>query len=519
MTEVFGEETPQQVDYTSRDYESIRTDLIARVQEQIPDWNGNDPTDFGLVLLEQFAYLGDLLSYYADRAANESTLSTATRRDSVIALARDLGYVPSGYRSSVVNLTITNTSATAIEIPAGTVVSGDLLDGDALTTIAFQTDDDLEIEASGVGVVSATQGVEVEGTFGFGQHLGTSDGTANQGFMIADDRLVIETLEVYVYDMVNYLPWSRVEQFPDYGSQSRVFQPLLTGDGTLEIQFGDGVSGLIPSFGHSISAKYRQTDGVLGNIPAGAITRIDSIPGLIDSEVAVLAGVLSVINDSAASGGTDQEPTESVRRNAALTYRAVNRAVTLEDFQNISLAVGNCGKASAESLSPGAVVVFVAPQRSPGTAEARPGFTFVDDAWEEAEELSLLKAAVQERLEGARLAGTQATAVNPTYVDVFMALSVTVNDSVRQADAAILIRQTLLSLMDYSRVPFGARLYASDVVAAVSGLGTVTADVTVTRLNVDGALIDTIDNILAAEDEILVLSDEGIEINVTGGVL
>jgi hypothetical protein len=75
----------------------------------------------------------------------------------------------------------------------------------------------------------------------------------------------------------------------------------------------------------------------------------------------------------AKASGTDQETTESIRRNASMTYRAANRAVTLEDYQNISLTVSNCGKASAESLSPGAVVVFVAPQRSPGTAELRPG--------------------------------------------------------------------------------------------------------------------------------------------------
>jgi uncharacterized phage protein gp47/JayE len=515
---MFAEETPQQVDYTSRDYESIRTDLIARIQEAVPEWTGEDPSDFGLVLVEQFAYLGDLLSYYADRAANESSLSTATRRDSVIALARDLGYSPSGYRSSTVELTVTNTSDEALEIPAGTIVSGDLLDGDNLLTVAFQTDADLVLSAEDVGTVAATQGTDAEGAFGFGEALGTSDGTPNQKFVIADDRLVLESLEVYVYDMVNYVPWTRVFQFADYGSQARVFQALIAGNGTLEIQFGDGVSGLTPSFGHSISAKYRRTDGSLGNVPAGAVTRIDTIPGLLDSEVAVLSGVLSVTNDQAATGGTDQETTESIRRNASMTYRAANRAVTLEDYQNISLTVGNCGKASAESLTPGAVVVFVAPQRSPGAAELRPGYTLIDNEWVETDEQVQLKAEVQERLDEASLAGVQASVVSPVYVDVYLAVDVTVNESVRQSDAEILIRQTLLSLMDYSRVSLGARVYASDVVAAISGIGTVTEDVTVTRLNVDSALSNDVKTIVAAEDEILIFSDESIEVNLTGGV-
>jgi hypothetical protein len=125
---------------------------------------------------------------------------------------------------------------------------------------------------------------------------------------------------------------------------------------------------------------------------------------------------------------------------------------------------------------------------------------------------------VQERLDEASLAGVQATVVNAVYVDVYLSLDVTVNESVRQSDAEILIRQTLLSLMDYSRVPLGARVYASDVVAAVSGIGTVTEDVIVTRLTADSALSNDVNTIIAAEDEILIFSDESIEVNLTGGV-
>jgi hypothetical protein len=514
----YPESIPPQVDYTSRDYESIRTDLIARLQQQIPDWAADDPADFGVALVEQFAYLGDLLSYYIDRAANESTLSTATRRDSVVALARDLGYVPDGYTSSSVTVTFSNESDVDIELPARTVVSGDILDGDNLITVAFETDDDVEVLSGEIAAVTATQGVIDDGTFGFGLHLGTSDGTPSQVFIIEDDRLVLESLEVYVYDLVNYIPWVRTDQFALHGPQARVFQPVAVGDGTVQIRLGDGVSGLIPAFGHSLSARYRRTDGTLGNIRSGKINRIDAIPGLLDSEVAVLAGSLTVFNDTAAYGGTDQESTEQIRNNAALTYRATARAVTLEDYQNSALLVPGCGKASAMSVTPATVVVAVAPYRGLGNIELRPGYVLEGTDWTATTELTYLQTSVQSALESVSLAGAQISVVPPVYVDTYISLDVVVEDSVRRSDANILIRQTILSRMAYDRVPFGASVYPSDLVSLISSLGSVASDVQVTRLTTIQAATGEVSVVVAAEDEILVVSDSNLVINLTGGV-
>lgn len=47
-------EVPITIDYTSRDYEAIREELIARIKERIPEWNGADNSDFGVVLAEAF---------------------------------------------------------------------------------------------------------------------------------------------------------------------------------------------------------------------------------------------------------------------------------------------------------------------------------------------------------------------------------------------------------------------------------------------------------------------------------
>ena len=85
--------TRKNVDYTSRDYDSFRTDMIARLQQKIPEYTDTSPSDFGIVLIELLAHGLDILSYYNDRVAREMFLDTATERDSVVSIATNiLGY-------------------------------------------------------------------------------------------------------------------------------------------------------------------------------------------------------------------------------------------------------------------------------------------------------------------------------------------------------------------------------------------------------------------------------------------
>lgn len=99
------------VDYTGRDFNSLRDALIARIQARIPEWRGTDPSDFGIALVEAFAYTGDVLNYYIDRVANESSLLTATQRNSVINLAKAAGYTPTSYQAAHTTVQFTRTDA------------------------------------------------------------------------------------------------------------------------------------------------------------------------------------------------------------------------------------------------------------------------------------------------------------------------------------------------------------------------------------------------------------------------
>lgn len=96
------------LDYTNRDYKSIRAMLVGLAQGFLPEWvTAGETGDFGTLLLELFAYNGDIMNYYIDRVGAEAFLGTASRRQSVMFIADMLGYTPVGQQAATVPLSFT----------------------------------------------------------------------------------------------------------------------------------------------------------------------------------------------------------------------------------------------------------------------------------------------------------------------------------------------------------------------------------------------------------------------------
>ena len=82
------------IDYVTKDYDGFKQAMLARIPQLLPSWTDRGESDFGVVLLDLFAYVADILSYYQDRIANEAYLATATQRLSAIEGLRILGTAP-----------------------------------------------------------------------------------------------------------------------------------------------------------------------------------------------------------------------------------------------------------------------------------------------------------------------------------------------------------------------------------------------------------------------------------------
>ena len=189
------------VDYTTRDYDSFRADMITRLQQKIPEYTDTSSTDFGIVLIELLAHGLDILSYYNDRVAKEMFLDTATERDSVVSIATNiLGYeVQENTPAQFYQVFEIQPRDYVTRIPRGTIVKTVTDDEDIEEAVKFETLEDVYIPAGCTGLEKDVEGeylykVLVEqGESRYSEILGTSTGEPNQEFYVpsADRKSVV----------------------------------------------------------------------------------------------------------------------------------------------------------------------------------------------------------------------------------------------------------------------------------------------------------------------------------------
>jgi len=461
---------PVSIDYTSKDYYSLRSDLIARVQSRIPNWAGSDPHDFGVALIEAFAYLGDIMSYYIDRVANEAFINTATQRSSVINIAQTYGYTVSGYSAAFTTLTFYSTSSTDVTIPAGTIVSGDLTVGDTVQTIDFTTTADAVVYpadagtgAPGQGVTSASHGRSVilvsNNATSDGELIGTSAGLPNMAFELGETPVVSGSIEIYVQEGNLFTKWKQVQHLIDYGPSDTVFTIYTDENDIVSINFGDGVSGLIPTLYSEIRAKYTIGGGVIANIPTNVLNNIVYVPGLSDSQTTALQGSITVTNTAVGLGGTDPASIDQIRGVAPLSLRANNRAVTKQDYADLSFRAAVQGSSVAKANAAGvwpSVTLYIAPARSATDTDVAPGLdgTGTDLNGSPTIEFTTLASDVTTYLNDKILMGTTVSIQPPTYVDVVIAIQYTKLTQYTNAEVELALKTQLLTEFGYNNIFF-----------------------------------------------------------------
>lgn len=320
-------------DYTNRDYLSIRDQLKSYLQTRVPEWTA-DPSDFGTVLVEAIAYMGDMLSYYVDIAAQEATVLSSNSPTNVFAHAQLFGYQPSLASSAQVDLRLTYDQKEGQ--PDEILVFQGAQAYDAASGLVFETVEDVSVGAEPV-TVKAIEGlsrVEV---------IGTSSGAPGQRMTIPleasaylDGRPGVTSLECQSPQQTT--TWTPTYNLLDHGPNDRVFALLIDSVGNAMAVFGDGDSGAIPPAGTAVVLRYRECSGDRGNrVPENAITQwytsYDS--GMFDQ-----ARGVAVNNPSAPVGGVNIETLDQVRTQTVRFARSQRRAVSSVDYARVSRASG-----------------------------------------------------------------------------------------------------------------------------------------------------------------------------------
>jgi Baseplate J-like protein len=445
------------VDYTSRDYAAIRDDMIALIPYLLPEWTSTDASDFGITLIELFAYEGDRQNYYIDRAANEGFIATATQRSSVLSIANMLGYTPSTGTPAQVSLTFSNSTNSSITVPALTQVATTTTVNGVSTQVVFETDAPITVPANSSNAVGATQGK----TF-FYEHVGDSDGTASQIFALANPPLIANTSSIIVGTLVGGIPtgtaYTEVPYLIDAGYNDPSYSVSTDADGSSYINFGDGISGRIPPT-NGIYVTYRVGGGAYGNVGPGTLTyQLNN----------VVAG-LRVTNLGSAAGGSDPETTDSIRFNTPYSLTALTRAVSLADYAALSVQVPSIAKAIADSGSSyNNIILYVAPFGDSGIGT--PGVDLDGNPT-----LAFTKASnsLISYITDKTPATTTITINPPVYVPINITLTAYLLPQYKQSDISIEINRVLQSIFNFTNVLFAEQVvlqYIHNAISSISGI-------------------------------------------------
>lgn len=479
------------IDYSSRDWLSLRTDLITAKRQRMPEWTSESPNDFGIMLIELFAYMGDILNFYADRIANEAFLETAVLRSSVYAHARMLDYRPTGLAAAKTTLQFTTPdSAGMVTVPAGTRVQSVAEAGEA--PIIFETDAEITIVGGGgthIGEVSATQGLTVTGEI-----VGASNGSPYQRFGLFRSPVVDDSVQVTVAESETAIEWAFFDHIIDAGPNDAAYTTFTDEGGITWIEFGDDVNGRVPASSSEIRVTYRVADGSRGNVATGTLIQVTS-PIVIEG---VTQQIQDVSNITTATGGADPESLESIRQNAPRSLTAVNRAVTTDDYAALARRLSTVGKAKALATGPSEVTLLLAPSNLGGV---------VPDA---------TKTAVLNYLEPRKMIGTNVIIEDPVYAEVDIEVDITVLPTYRRETVKQAVLRSLNQVFDYPNVDFGSRVTLSRVYRAVYNTEGVDYG-TVRMLGLSPGVLDEEADVTMTSAEIPVAGD--ITVNAAGGIV
>jgi len=343
-------------DYTSRDYFSIKTDLLARAEQVLPEWTSRDSSDFGMLLVDLWAYMGDILHYYIDRAAQESFLETATQRESILAIANLLDYTPAGRAAASTNITLNATDsaatdATPILIPKYTrFVAKPLLD--TADDVIFTSDTAIAFNSTGAAIsgyatyqktepvnLNLTEGELFEESF-------TSDGRVSQQYTLSYTGVIDSSVEVYIAEGTNgaEVTYSKVDRLIEATNSDLVFAVSLAADDSSTIVFGNSVHGKIPTTNALVRIVYRRSRGAAGNVDVNAVQGFESLNNIYGP---TYDGIEITPNTTKAFGGSDSESIASLQNNIPASFRSQDRAVSLNDYSDLTLRVPSVVKATA----------------------------------------------------------------------------------------------------------------------------------------------------------------------------
>ena len=333
--------------FTNLDFDQIKTQIkeYLRANSNFTDFDF-EGSNFS-VLIDTLAYNTYISAFNSNLVVNESFLDSATLRENVVSLARNIGYVPrskSAARASISFQVTANSTSPTITLEPGLVCVGRENDSDIVFSITESiTASTVVSPVVGAGGVqqqiatanfgSATDPIHImEGTFLTSQFV--VDGSLEQRFILDNSNIDTSSIVAYVGSPgILGKQYKLIDNIVGISSASDTYLIQEVQDERYELLFGDGVFGRKPENGAVITVHYVVTSGSEGNGPENFIFA-GSFTG--NNGQVISPTVLPSVNTiNAASNGGDIESIDSIKYFAPRLYSSQYRAVTSRDYESI----------------------------------------------------------------------------------------------------------------------------------------------------------------------------------------
>lgn len=333
------------INYANRSYISIKTAIIDKIKSptvgipEITDYSeGND----FIKTIGIWSGIGEQIGYYLNKKARERFIHTCRKYSSMVMHARAHDYRIHGVYAStgLVKFTTDNPTTEAINIPSGTLLK-------TKQGIEFLTLEDVVIPIGQSEVEADVKQYTFVDKYLWGQSSGDMNQEIELSSDVVDKSMVVTVAGTQLFTSVDTFAFS--------DSTESVYVPGLNVDKNMVIKFGDGITGKIPQSAADIELSYYTSLGADGNVPSNSITEIIS-------SVTVPIGInLFVTNESQTNGGAGVESLTELRVNIPLSIRTKMRAVTTQDYIDISTLAPGVAKATVSFDPTTGVTSYIVP--------------------------------------------------------------------------------------------------------------------------------------------------------------
>ena len=354
--------------FTNLDFNTLRAQIkdYLRSNSNFSDFDF-EGSNFS-ILIDTLAYNSYITAYNTNMAVNESFIDSATLRENVVSLARNIGYVPRSKKSAVAtvnfNVDVSSISAQQVKLNAGLVALGAVQGG----SYTFSIPEDITVTPTSNGIASFNNISIYEGNYLTKTFVVDSSQT-NQRYILPNANIDTSSIRVEVSDSSGILTYNAYTNIFDVNSESRLFLVQEVDDEKYQIMFGDNVLGKKPANGAVITVTYIVTNGNDGNNAANFTFsgRLTYISGGVDVDITSNTSLLTTTQSS--ENGDSIESIDNIKYLAPRVYASQYRAVTPNDYKSlIPFLYPNIDSVSAyggEELDPpefGKVYITVKPK-------------------------------------------------------------------------------------------------------------------------------------------------------------